>query len=282
MMIPLEITIVHEIPGRLRLRLSTNFKNPENMKRSVKLHPGIKTIQFSDITKSLLLEFEPAEIQREELLIRVGMALSLENNANPVKILSKPFVKEIKDSAYYSGFMIMTAFLSHLFRLNPVSYSLLHWSAGLGTAFAALEHGWDDIQREGNFHPEVLSVAYLLVALVRGNFLPATVFTWISTFGRHLVSSTASGIEISPTRVGEDHSKKPQYEMIISPIKIESNRMRFFNLLPSLIMFAVTGKQPSSPSELITEINRVSKLHGEVLEGLGEYKDGIPLKIRKL
>jgi hypothetical protein len=51
-------------------------------------------------------------------------------------------------------------------------------------------------------------------------------------------------------------------------------------VLPKVLRHAVAGEGPRRRPNLLGEIERISLLHGEVLDSLGEWRQGIPLKIR--
>ncbi|MEE4311764.1 MAG: hypothetical protein V2J62_07815 [candidate division KSB1 bacterium] len=275
------VTIVHELPGRLRMRLSVPPKNSRKMITSVKDHAGIQKIVYTPVSKSVLIEYDPGEVTREEMLIRVGLYLSLDYGSRSVRIFSQPMIHEMSDSAFYSGISLLIALLFRVFRGTAKNVSWTEWTAGASTALAALEHGWSEVKKRGNFDPEVLSVVYLLIALIRGNFLPAAVVTWISTFGRHLVKMPSRGVELRPVEVASGKkTREKEYEVEVSNVHEEDDKMMFFSMVPAILKFAFTGDSTLSNRNLIDQIQRVSGLHGEVLEGLGSFQNGIPLKIK--
>ncbi|MBD3290065.1 hypothetical protein GF337_14760 [candidate division KSB1 bacterium] len=274
------VTIVHELSGRMRMRLSVAPKSDRRMIRSVKDHLGIEKIQYTPVTKSVLIQFNPEEVTREEILIRIGVYLSLDNESKPVRVYSQPRMREMSDSAFYSGLSLAIALLSRMFRGSTRKISMTEWMAGISTALAVLEHGWGEVKKRGYFDPEVLSVVYLVTALIRGNFLPAALFTWISTFGRHIIKLPPKGVELKPVELKNTKSGKKEYEVEVSNIQEQDNKMVVFNLVPAIWKFAFTGDSAISQKSLINEIQKVSKLHGEVLEGLEKFKEGIPLKVK--
>jgi hypothetical protein len=56
--------------------------------------------------------------------------------------------------------------------------------------------------------------------------------------------------------------------------------MTLFGMVPTMLMNALTGPIPGQRANLINEIRRVSNLHNEVLEGVSDFRHGIPLRIR--
>ena len=271
------VTIVHELPGRLRLRLSHPPRELDRMEASVGTHAGIRSVAYSPVTRSVLVQFDPQEVTREEIVVRVGLSLALDYGPAPVRILAQPEVREMSDSAFYSGLLLGTALVARLLPGEEKTRLLLDWGASLGTIGAVLQHGLIEVNRRGNFDPEVLSAVYLITALIRGNFLPAALFTWATTFGRHLLQGPAPGVELRPVQAARPDTEAPFYEVVVAPDHPEPDRMNLFRLLPTTLMRALGG---TGPGNLIEEIRQVAQLHGEVLEGLGELRRGIPLRIR--
>ncbi len=275
----LAITIVHHIPGRVRLRLSHAPVNLERIEKAVKQHAGIHSVTYTSITRSVLIIFDTAEVKKEEIIIRVALSLSLDYGVVPVRILAEPERKEISDSAFYTGLLLGAALVDRLVRRNQEK-SILQWIAGLGTTAAVVEHGLSEVNQRGNFDPEVLSVVYLLTAMTRGDFLPAAIFTWMTTFGRHLVHVPAGGVEVRPVEFADKESGKPNYELVVSPDQPQPNWKTISTLLPNIIAGTVTGRSEFGQNTMLESIRNVSKLHNEVLEGLGDMRSGMPLWIR--
>jgi hypothetical protein len=166
-----------------------------------------------------------------------------------------------------------------LARADKAGGETISWVASAGTAGAALEHGWMEYRHRGNFDPEVLTVTYLLTSLLRGNALPAAIFTWITTFGRHLARMPAPGVEVRPVQLGRD-ADGPRYEVIVAPDRTSPDKMAFFGIIPTILLNTLTGTPPSRRANLLDDIRRVSNMHEQVLEGVSDFRHGIPLRIR--
>lgn len=274
------VTIVHSLPGRVRFRLSLAPEEPKTFEKTVKNHPGIFEIQYTSHTKSVLIKFNPNDVTQEELVIRIGMLLSIENNNVSVKVYAEPDVENLSDSAFYSGIALLVAFVLKMFKKDFQNSAIINWFAGLTTTYAVLDHGYSEVKEEGNFHPEVLSLVYLLISFTRGNFLSAAIFTWATTFGRHLLHPPSSAIELKPIQISENGEKEPAYEVSITPVRAETDKMAIFNLIPAVLKYAVTGDASAMQGNLLENIRGVSKSHGEVLDGLSEIKKGIPVRMK--
>ncbi len=276
----MKIKVIHSLPGRVRIRLNIFPKSVADMKRTVKNHVGISEINFNPYSKSMLLKYDPEETSQEELMIRVAVYISMENDLQPVRVFSDTKVLEMSESAFLSGFLILVSLVSRIIPQSAGFRNILDWIAGIGTAYSIFDHGYDEFKERGHFDPEVLSVIYLLSSFAQGKFLPAALFTWVATFGRHLVRYSSKNVEIQPRLVVDSPKNKPQYEVVVNPISQLPGRKMLFNILPVLIMNAAVGNRGNIAGTLMDEIRKVSLDHGEVLEGFGKLKNGMPIRIK--
>jgi hypothetical protein len=275
----LAVTVEHEIPGRLRIRLSHALKQPERMRRLLAEHAGVSEVQYTPVSRSVLVRYDPQHISIEEIVIRIATGLSLEHDNAGIRVLTRPQTRELTDSAFYSGVVLFAALILRLLGRYPSASTTFERIAGVTTAGAALHHGWVDYRLRGNFDPEVLTVTYLLTALLSGNALPATIFTWISTFGRHLVRLPSPGVEVRPAQIGRDDAS-PHFEVVVAPDRTSPDKMTFFGMIPTMLFQAITGRPPAAHGSLIADIRRVAQMHDQVLEGVSGFQRGIPLRIR--
>ena len=273
------VTIEHELPGRLRVRLSHTLKHPDRLRRIIEEHPGVAQIQYTALSRSVLVRYDLKSVSAEEIVVRIAISLSLEKDQVIVRVLSRPPTGEVTDKGFYAGVALMGALAARLLRPSRLSSPVLDWVASLATAGAVLEHGWQEYRRRGNFDPEVLTVTYLLTALLRGNALSAALFTWITTFGRHLARLPSPGVEVRPIEIGRE-SGAPQFEVVVAPDRTPPDKMTFFGMVPTLLFNALTGTSSGQHVSLLEDIQRMAKTHNQVLEGVGGFQHGIPLRIR--
>lgn len=271
------ITIRHQIPGRVRLGLSHPTKSVKRLETAIKHHAGIEFVRYTPVTRSVLVRFDPGQVSHEEIAIRTGLSIAIDYGAVPVRILDKPDAHDMSNWAVYSGVGLLAALGLRVTGVGGQNTALLDWLAGLTTAGAVMEHGWDEVRRRGNFDPEVLSIVYLLTSFVQGNTLPAAFVTWASTFGRHLAGTPATGVELRPMPFSGKDGDEPHFEVVVSSDPARSGSMNLLGLVPKAVMGAFGGGDRRS---FIDQVRDVSRLHGEMLEGLGEYRYGIPLRVR--
>ena len=273
------VTIEHELAGRLRMRLSHELRQPERVRRLVTEHAGVAEVQYTAISHSVLVRYDSRHISGEEIIIRIATGLSLEHDNAAIRVLARPPTREMTDSAFYSGIALLVALAFRLMGQYTAASAAMQRIAGLTTAGATLYHGWVDYRLRGNFDPEVLTVTYLLTALLRGNALPAAAFTWISTFGRHLVRLPARAIIVRPAATGRQGASA-RFEVVVAPDPAPPDKMTVFGFIPALLFQAITGRAPVQHVSLIEDIRRVAKMHDQVLEGVSEFRRGIPVRVR--
>jgi hypothetical protein len=273
------VTVVHSLPGRVRARLSVAPGDVQRMLAGVREHPGMESISFSPITRSILARFNPHEISQEEIVLRIAFHLSLDCNSAPVRLLAEPEQRPaLGGSATVSAAALAWSLVMHGLKMAKGSPTRWDWLAGLGTAWAVVDHAWKELRERGTFDPEVLSLAYLVTAFGRGNFLTASVVTWLASFGRHLVALPPTGVQVRPVEVRGRGNGESRYEVMIGPDVDAPERVRILSALQGLLKYAVTGGGAHPFRTLLEELQDVSKVHGEVLEGFGRMPQGIPIR----
>lgn len=269
----LTVTILHELPGRMRVKLSLPLENPAKFERLLRTHEGIEPIRYTRVTRTVLAQYDPKLIRREELTMRVALTFSLENNADPVRIISRPPGQPLTTSVAASGSLLLAALISRLLGARGVTSKRLDSFAGLATAGAVLGHGWQEVRARGNFDPEVLSVVYLITAMLRGNALSAAMFTWFTAFGRHVLQGADYPVEVRPVAGKEEG----EYEVVAAPAEADSGWGQMTRALPALIRYFAGAGHGGGP-RFMSELQNVVEVHGKVLEGLGPWERGIPVK----
>ena len=72
--------------------------------------------------------------------------------------------------------------------INARGQEFLNWIT-IGTTIGAItQHAYMEINEKGTIDPEVMSIMYLINSIGIGNMPDASLVTWITTFGRHIVS----------------------------------------------------------------------------------------------
>ena len=266
------ITIVHELPGRWRLRLSLPPDDADRLVRHVRAHEGIEEVSYSPVVRSLLVRFDPQEVAREEIMMRIAVSLSEQHGLVPVYVLTEPARRRISPEVWVSGVMLLLAY-GVRFRDGQGRGRPADWVGGLSVAGAVAEHARREKAERGRVDPEVWTLLYLLWALAKGSGLRAAAMTWLTVFGRHLLHYAQGVVEIRPIRRGPKDSDT--YFQVSLRAGLEGGDQLSFagQLLEATV--AVMGGQAA---RFIGDLRNVSRLHHQVLHGLGQFSGGVPVR----
>jgi hypothetical protein len=273
------VTVVHSLPGRVRARLSVAPRDVQRMLGGIREHPGMELISFSPVTRSVLARFNPHEISQEEIVLRIAFHLSLDYGAGPVRLLAAPERRgALGGSAVLAAGGLAVSLLMRGLGMATGPSNRWDCAAGLGTAWAVVDHARKELRERGTFDVEVLSLAYLLAAFARGNCLTASLVTWLATFARHLIELPPTGVQVRPVEFRGGGNRDGRYEVMIGPDVDAPERARILGALQGLLKHAMTGGGARGFRSLLEELRDVSKVHGEVLEGFGRMRQGIPIR----
>ena len=103
------VTVVHSLPGRVRVRFSQPPEDPDRLAASVGEHPGMGTLAYTPATRSLLVRFDPHAITQEEITLRIAFQLALEQGGQSVRLLAAPEHTVIQDSAVFAAIGLATS-----------------------------------------------------------------------------------------------------------------------------------------------------------------------------
>ncbi len=277
------VTVAHTVPGRVRMRLSDPPADAAGLIDFIREHPGMGPMSHTPRTGSFLVTFDPHAISAEELTLRTAFGYAIDQGNRPVRLLAAPEHVALQNSAILSGVGLATAYAMQWLNLPKKSGMInVEGLAGIGTAWSVLDHGWRELRGRGYFDPEVLALAYLAAAFVRGNVLTASAVTWAATFGRHLIEMPSTGVLVEPVALPTEPGLEPQYELVVGPDTDAPDRLRLgvVGFLNSALRYAMTGGGAHGLRSFWEELRDVSRVHGEVLEGYGRQRGGIPVRFQ--
>ena len=276
------VTVVHTLPGRVRMRLSHPLSDVSGLAGFVREHTGMGPIFYTARTGSLVVRFDPRAISSEEITLRTAFRYAIDQGNRPVRLLAAPERVALQNSAVISGVGVLTALGMRWLNPSARNAPSVQWLAGLGTAWSVLDHGWRELRSRGYVDPEMLALAYLAAALVRGNVLTASVVTWVATFGRHLVEMPSTGVLVEPVALPSATGQEPRYELVVGPDTDAPDRLQLgvAGFLSGALRYAMTGGGAHGLRSFWEELHDVSRVHGEVLEGYGRHRAGIPIRFR--
>ena len=191
------IVIAHKIKGRIRIKLSHPLRNGEELMKNLVKKDEIYKANYTDITKSILIEYNPYRISEDEVIIRVIALYSKSYDMIPIRLIYESKKKNLPPMACYSLVMLGIGGISKYITMNQQISDFINWAV-VGTTIGAIgEHAYNEINERGYFDPEVVSVMYLINSVTKGEFLLPSAVTWLTTFGRHLIELSYSGLMIS-------------------------------------------------------------------------------------
>ncbi len=266
----LRLTLLHELPGRMRVLLSHPLRNPEGFVAALRAHDGVLPVRYSPRVRTLLATFDPASIEREELLVRMALGLSIENGFRPVRIQKKTASDALTSFEALSAATLLAAALARaLMRAGTRTAHQMEGLAAALTGGAVLLHGRRELQRAGVFHPELLSLIVLATGWRQGRPLQAASLTWVAAFGRHLKEPAEPAVEIRPLRTNG------RRDVVVTAVP-DSPGQALLRILPTLIR---SIQQTGRPLDgLLSNLREMSRHHDHVLDALGPWKQGIPVR----
>lgn len=191
------IVIAHKIKGRIRIKLSHPLRNGEELMKNLVKKDEIYKANYTDITKSILIEYNPYRISEDEVIIRVIALYSKSYDMIPIRLIYESKKKNLPPMACYSLAMLGIGGISKYITMNQQISDFINWAV-VGTTIGAIgEHAYNEINERGYFDPEVVSVMYLINSVTKGEFLLPSAVTWLTTFGRHLIELSYGGLMIS-------------------------------------------------------------------------------------
>ncbi len=187
MMKPVSLAIVHDLPGRLRLR-GGSTREATLLSRGVSLqtHAGVLAIHHSPVGRSLLVLYDPAVIGRSDLLLVLYDALTREP-APDATALSAPV--QDRGGPSLLGLMFPLA-------LRPLLPMGLRQIVAFKTAWPRLRRGLVSLAR-GLLDIDVLDAAAIALCIVRRDFRTLTTITVLLGLGEFLESWTRKRSEAS-------------------------------------------------------------------------------------
>lgn len=220
----LSIHIVHNLSGRVRFHFSRSLVNAEKLKLHVMEHEGIHSMQYTPLTRSMLVFFDERIVDIQEILIRSVVAFSLEDDLYPVHIFRKTERQFITAKGMVAGISIIASGAWAVAApASPIRKSL-DWLSAITTSAAVIEHAGYDYRKKGSVDPEVLSLVFLANrALAGGNLFFPSLLTWLATFGTHFSSGEGEGILLHIRKTGD---KGQNFEVNVSKIAQKSGYLQ--------------------------------------------------------
>jgi hypothetical protein len=276
----LNIIIAHIVPGRLRIRFSHPFRKEGDLAEIIKRHPGVIFAGYTALTQNLVVKYNPKEVTTEEIILRASLAFSVEYDLCPVQIQSADRSVELGNLSLFSGLSLLISHLTNLMFTKSHKFKALNTISSVTTLVAVLDHVYQDLKQKRQFHPEVFSLYYLVLSLIRGDVLKGATFTWFLTFARHMLEAPSSSLVVKTVKTDPTcQIHHCEYEVTVSKKATDSTVGTFLYSLPKMVLNTYRDIDAKLEDTLLKQIMAVAESHDEVIEGLKNLKQGILLKV---
>lgn len=208
-----EITIVHSLPNRVRLRLALSVKRPDELIKVLCQCNGVRSASYSNISQTMLIHYDHMECEFLHILKVMVLELCSSYGYKPVIVRPEAHYS-FTPLAFISAASIGFIGLAQFFMLFPTR--VLNWACAGLTAAAVLEHAYNEFNESGSFDFENLSIVYLANSVNNGHFLKGSFFTWLATFSRHIMPvNPHDGLKLTVIE-GEDYPSGRRYNDVIT------------------------------------------------------------------
>ncbi len=272
-----DVVIVHELPGRLRLRLRRPPRSIERLLTDVEKHEGIESTSFNRVSRSLLVTFNPVIVTATEIVTRAAVSLSLDYAQAGITISYDARGSSLKPIDYYAGLSLGAATAAKAVGTAQAT-RIMEYNAGAATMLSVFNHAWMEVTDEGVYHPEVISVMYLINSMLKGNFLTASAVTWLATFGRHLVDSSSESCRLQAAEV-EGNDGEGYIDVMVQPLA--ASQVNPLKLLVTALGNMIGIEQPAGRNRIVGRIAQMSAAHGDVLEGMGRQSNRVYMRLNR-
>ena len=274
--------MVHNLPDRVRLRLSHPLRNPGKTIGNIKGHQGINNLLYTDTTQNILVNFDRRLITLEEIIIRTALAFSAEYELASVTIKGSETQTSLSELSFISGLSLASGHLLSLLSPKSMASQIIQLLSCISTSIAVLEHTYSDLKQTGRFHPEVLSIGYLISSFVRGNPLKGATIAWIMTFARHLLEAPGKELILEAEAIDPNCDENQcAFEATIYNQQPSAAPSKLMSRIPSFVIGLYSEMNLKLEDRIFREIWKLSNDRDNVLEGIENKSKSIRLNIVK-
>lgn len=204
-----EVDVVFSISGRLRLRAAATPKDPAKLLNELQDATKITKGSYSSITNTFVFEYDKDITDLNKLILNFCGLYARDLGKKSVKV---NYILSKKHTMGYSS-IVSVAFILTDMGLNALGFgnrnryrNFIRWCSVGTTVGAIFEHGYRELNQNGAFDPEVMSIMYLFNAIHKGTAVEGTsslrsdyspAIAWLLTFGRHILTRKNRSINIA-------------------------------------------------------------------------------------
>lgn len=210
------IAISHQLPNRVRFKLSLPLKDAKAVEEFLVQYEGIESFEYNDVIRSVLVYFDNYRVELNEIIMRLSVIYSNQYDMAPVNVFIPKTHKNSSLEYFAISNIILAALVKHFTNFKSKEIlNFLSWSAVGATTLAILDHGYKEVSERGSFDPELVSSVYLFNAVRTGNLITGSLITWLAAFGRHIIDLPYEGITIKVKTYSNLFTGQPQYNISV-------------------------------------------------------------------
>ena len=209
------ITIVHNLPDRVRLHFSAPPANPDALCNRLMEDKRMHEVSFSTVSQTIVIAFDHKEIELLHIFKMIAIFMADQYQRQPIYVRPSDTYR-FTLATRASALLIITALVVRIVKNSSLAGAVVGWAAVGTTAAAVIEHAYIEIKRTGSFDPEALSIVYLINSAGNGHLLRGALFTWLASFSRHLIRFPfLDGLKLSIIE-GFDEMTKHKYLDVVT------------------------------------------------------------------
>jgi hypothetical protein len=93
----------------------------------------------------------------------------------------------------------------------------------------------------------------------------------------------STGVLVEPVPLPSKTAEEPRFELVVGPDTAAADRLQrgIVSFTNGVLRYAMTGGGTRGMRSFWEELRDVSRIHGEILEGYGSQRGGIPIRFRQ-
>jgi hypothetical protein len=287
---PVEIEVLHQIPGRMRLGLPLDEVrgDPRYLEIALGHCPAVRDVSTNPVTRNALVIYDSAEVAPTTLLKRAALATQLRVVPRPVRVpaLERGAVSQLSPPQAAAGGLLLMGLARAAVMGWSSTPTLLDSIAAAATGYAVLEKGLKELSEDRSLTPDTLSFIYLLSTVRAGNPLPAALFTWLVNFGKKLLERRdPSDFTLEDGDFCKGCVRDGNCSMFATPApvnKVERRREPLTRTLPAVVVLAAVFAlmRRSSPGGatdgLMSNLEQVGQEHQQMADRMQLWGQLVP------
>ena len=210
------LTIVHNLPDRVRLHFSVPPANPDALCNRLLEDKRLHKVSFSTVSQTIVIAFDHKEIELLHIFKMIAIFMADQYQRQPMYVRANDTYR-FTLATRVSALLIVSALVTRLVKNSSLAGTIVGWAAVGTTAAAVIEHAYIEIKRTGSFDPEALSIVYLINSAGNGHLVRGSLFTWLASFSRHLIRFPfLDGLKLSIIEGFDEMTKQKYLDVVTS------------------------------------------------------------------